>query len=243
MLESKFVEKRIQKILAEMGVASRRKAEEMMIEGRVTVNGKPAVLGMKADPLKDHVKVDGKLLTKPERKLYMAFHKPAGVVTSLYDPEGRPTIKDYLRGVKERLYPVGRLDYETEGLLLLSNDGDFTHQVLHPSKKVPKTYLAKVKGVVEEEGFSKLRKGMRLKDGLTAPAWVKKIRVLDNNSWIEITIHEGKKRQIRRMLEAVGHPVLKLKRTKIDGIELGDLKPGALRHLRPEEIKRISHAA
>lgn len=243
MLESKFVEKRIQKILAEMGVASRRKAEEMMIEGRVTVNGKPAVLGMKADPLKDHVKVDGKLLTKPERKLYMAFHKPAGVVTSLYDPEGRPTIKDYLRGVKERLYPVGRLDYETEGLLLLSNDGDFTHQVLHPSKKVPKTYLAKVKGVVEEEGFSKLRKGIRLKDGLTAPAWVKKIRVLDNNSWIEITIHEGKKRQIRRMLEAVGHPVLKLKRTKIDGIELGDLKPGALRHLRPEEIKRISHAA
>jgi 23S rRNA pseudouridine2605 synthase len=235
------MQQRLQKVLAEMGIASRRKAEELILEGRVTVNGKPAVLGMKADPLKDHIKLDGRLLTKPERKVYMMFYKPRGVVTSLHDPEGRPTVKEYLSGIRQRVYPVGRLDFDTEGLLLLTNDGDFAHRVLHPSKQVPKTYLAKVKGVLEEDELEKLRKGVKLEDGLTAPAKVKRIRALQMNSWIEITIHEGRKRQVRRMLDKVGHPVIHLKRTKVGGIELGPLRPGELRHLSQEEIKRIEY--
>lgn len=235
------MEKRLQKILAEMGIASRRKAEELILEGRVTVNGQPARLGMKADYLKDHIKLDGKLLTKPETKVYLMLNKPASVLTSLHDPQGRPTVKDFLKRIKQRVYPVGRLDFDTEGLLLLTNDGEFTHQVLHPSKKMPKIYMVKVKGVLEDAEIVMLRKGIRLKDGLTAPAKVKKIRILKNNSWLEMTIHEGRKRQVRRMLEKVGHPVVKLLRVKIGGLELGALKTGQYRRLSPEEVKRIKY--
>lgn len=233
------MEQRIQKILALMGIASRRKAEEFIIEGRVTVNGKPAVLGMKADTETDHIKVDGKLLTKAEPKVYLMFNKPAGVVTSLSDPEGRPTVKDFLKGIKYRVFPVGRLDYDSEGLLLMTNDGDFAHSVLHPSKKIPKTYAVKVKGIIDEGALEKLRRGIKLEDGLTAPAKAKKVRQAENNSWIEITIYEGRKRQVRRMLEKVGYPVIKLRRTGIDGLRLGDLKPGEMRRLIIEEIKRL----
>lgn len=233
------MEQRIQKILAQMGIASRRKAEELIEEGRVTVNGKVAALGMKADPAKDHIKVDGRLLIRPEPKIYLMFNKPVGVVTSLSDPEGRPTIKDFLKGIKYRVFPVGRLDYDSEGLLLITNDGDFAHSVLHPSKKIPKTYVVKVKGIIDEAEMGKLRGGVRLEDGLTAPAKVKRIRKADNNSWVEITIYEGRKRQIRRMLENVGYPVIRLKRIAINGIKLGDLKSGEIRHLTNEEIKRL----
>ncbi len=233
------MEQRIQKILAQMGIASRRKAEELIEEGRVTVNGKVAALGMKADPAKDHIKVDGRLLIRPEPKMYLMFNKPVGVVTSLSDPEGRPTIKDFLKGIKYRVFPVGRLDYDSEGLLLITNDGDFAHSVLHPSKKIPKTYVVKVKGIIDEAEMEKLRGGVRLEDGLTAPAKVKRIRKADNNSWVEITIYEGRKRQIRRMLENVGYPVIRLKRIAINGIKLGDLKSGEIRHLTNEEIKRL----
>ncbi|MCL5061738.1 MAG: pseudouridine synthase [Nitrospiraceae bacterium] len=233
------MEQRIQKILAQMGIASRRKAEELIEEGRVTVNGKVAALGMKADPAKDHIKVDGRLLIRPEPKIYLMFNKPVGVVTSLSDPEGRPTIKDFLKGIKYRVFPVGRLDYDSEGLLLITNDGDFAHSVLHPSKKIPKTYVVKVKGIIDEAEMEKLRGGVRLEDGLTAPAKVKRIRKADNNSWVEITIYEGRKRQIRRMLENVGYPVIRLKRIAINGIKLGDLKSGEIRHLTNEEIKRL----
>jgi 23S rRNA pseudouridine2605 synthase len=235
------MEKRLQKILAEMGIASRRKAEELILEGRVTVNGKPAVLGMKADPSRDHIKLDGKLLTKPEPKVYLMFNKPRSVVTTLYDPEGRPTVKDYLKGVKYRVYPVGRLDFDSEGLLLLTNDGEFAHQVLHPSKKIPKTYLVKVKGILEDKEIKKLERGIKLEDGITAPAKIKKVRKAQNNSWLEITIHEGKKRQIRRMLERVGHPVIRLKRIRINGLELGDLKPGEFRYLSSDEVKKLKY--
>lgn len=233
------MEVRLQKILADMGVASRRKAEELIEEGRVTVNGKPAVMGMKADPLIDHIKLDGKLLSRPEPKVYFIMNKPVHVVTSMSDPEGRPTVKDYLGKIRQRVYPVGRLDFNTEGLLLLTNDGDFAYSVLHPSKETPKTYLVKVKGVLEDKELERLRRGVRLKDGMTAPAKVKKIRTLRNNSWIEITIYEGRKRQIRRMLETVGRAVLKLKRIRIGGLDLGSLRPGEIRRLSPEEIKKL----
>ncbi len=233
------MEERIQKILARMGVASRRKAEDLIIEGKVTVNGKTAVLGMKADPARDHIKVDGKLLTRAEPKVYLMFNKPVGVVTSLSDPEGRPTVKDFLKGIKYRVFPVGRLDYDSEGMLLITNDGDFAHSVLHPSKKIFKTYVVKAKGVIDEGALEKLCRGIKLEDGLTAPAKAKKIRQAENNSWIEITIYEGRKRQVRRMLEKVGYPVIKLRRTGINGLRLGDLKPGEMRRLTVEEIKKL----
>lgn len=233
------MEQRLQKIIADMGIASRRKAEEIIIEGRVTVNGKVAVIGMKADPSRDHVKVDGKLLTRPETKVYFVFNKPRGVVTSLGDPEGRPTVQDFIRGIRERVYPVGRLDYDSEGLLILTNDGDLAHGVLHPSKKIPKTYLVKIKGALEAEDLDRLRKGIRLDRTVTAPAKVKPLRKTDQNSWVEMVIYEGKKRQIRRMMEKVGHPVIRLMRIRINGIEMGDVKPGMIRRMLPEEIEML----
>ncbi|MEW6109883.1 MAG: pseudouridine synthase [Nitrospirota bacterium] len=234
-----LMEQRLQKIIAEMGVASRRKAEEIILEGRVTINGMVAVIGMKADPSKDHIKVDGKLLVKPEKKVYFILNKPRGVITTLIDPQGRPTIKGFLRGIKERVFPVGRLDYDSEGMLIVTNDGEFAHAVLHPSKKIPKTYLVKVKGVLEEEEIEKLRRGMRLDRHVTAPAKVRRLRKTENNSWIEMTIYEGKKRQIRRMLERVGHPVVRLIRIRINGLEMGELPPGTYRRISPDEMKQI----
>lgn len=235
------MQERIQKILARAGIASRRKAEELIREGRVLVNGQVATLGMKADIEKDYIKVDGKLVIKPEPKVYIMLNKPKGVLTTLEDPEGRPTIKELIRGVKFRVYPVGRLDFYSEGLLLLTNDGELAYRIIHPSHKVPKTYLVKVKGIIDEKDIEKLRRGIMLEDGLTAPAKIKRIRMpkTEKNSWLEVTIHEGKKRQIRRMFQRVKHPVLKLKRIKVDGLLLGDLPPGQWRYLTPEEVKRL----
>ncbi len=233
------MQKRLQKILSEMGIASRREAEEMILEGRITVNGRIANIGMKADPSKDHIKVDGKLLVRREPKVYLAFNKPGEVVTTLNDPEGRPTVKDFIKNVKYRIYPIGRLDYSSEGLLLFTNDGDFANSIMHPSKKILKTYHVKVKGIPEEKELDKLRKGIKLEDGLTAPAKVKKIKTTENNAWIEITIHEGRNRQVRRMFERIGYPVIKLIRTKINGISLGNLKPGEYRFLNPEEVNKL----
>jgi 23S rRNA pseudouridine2605 synthase len=233
------MEMRLQKILSEMGIASRRKAEEMIMEGRVTVNGRTATIGMKADPSRDHVKLDGKLLTRREPKVYIVFNKPKNVVTSLHDPEGRPTVKDFLKGIRYRVFPVGRLDFDSEGLLLLTNDGDFAQAVLHPSKRVSKTYLVKVKGIPGDGEIGKLRKGIMLEDGLTAPARARRVRTAENNAWLEMAIHEGKKRQIRRMLDKIGHPVLRLRRTRIDGLGLGKLETGSFRYLTHEEIETI----
>jgi 23S rRNA pseudouridine2605 synthase len=233
------MEQRLQKIIALMGIASRRKAEEIVYEGRVTVNGKIATVGMKADPEKDHIKVDGKLIKKPEKKIYIVFNKPRGVMTSLGDPEGRITVKDFLGGIKQKFFPVGRLDYNSEGMILLTNDGEFAHVVLHPSKKVSKTYLVKVNGVLQRKAIDRLRTGVKLDGVLTAPAKVKQVRKTENNSWIEITIYEGRKRQIRRMLERVGHRVMRLKRVKIAGVAMGDLGPGAYRYLSREEKERM----
>lgn len=237
------MQERIQKIIANFGKASRRKAEEMILEGRVTVNGAVATIGMKADMFRDHIKVDGKLLVHADEKIYLAMHKPKGVVTTLSDPEGRPTIKDFLKGIRQRIYPVGRLDYDSEGLLLLTNDGDLANSVMHPSGDMPKTYLVKVKGIIDDASIAKIRKGMRLDDGPTLPAKCKRISDTGNHSWIEITLFEGRKRQIRRMLDRLEHPVIKLKRVSIDGIKLGSLKPGMIRELTQAEIEGLMHAA
>jgi 23S rRNA pseudouridine2605 synthase len=233
------MEERIQKIIAQMGIASRRKAEEIIAEGRVTVNGKIALIGEKADASKDHIKVDGKLLIRREPKVYLMFNKPRNVVTSLADPQGRPTIKDYLKGIRYRVFPVGRLDFDSEGLLFLTNDGDFTNAVLHPSRKIPKTYMVKVKGIIDDNKINKLRQGVRLEDGRTLPAKVKFARQSENNSWIEIAITEGKKRQVRRMVEAIGHPALKLRRVSINGVRLSGLKIGELRPLTERELQEL----
>jgi pseudouridine synthase len=228
---------RVQKILSEYGIASRRKAEELIKEGRVTVNGQIAQLGQKADPEKDYIKVDGKLLIKPEPKVYYAFHKPPKVITSLIDPQGRPTIKDFLKGIKFRVYPVGRLDYDSEGLLLLTNDGNIAYKIMHPSSQIEKTYLVKVEGIIENEKISKLRKGVKIDGKLAVPVRVSIVKKLKANSWIRITLHEGRKREIRKMLEKIGHPVIRLIRVSINGVKLGELKPGHYRPLTKEEIE------
>jgi len=237
------MEKRLQKILSELGIASRRKAEALILQGNVTVNGQKASIGMKADPGTDYIKVFGKLVAGPRQrgmqKVYLMFHKPKGVVTTLSDPEGRPAVKDYLKEVKFRVFPVGRLDFDSEGLLLLTNDGDFANAVMHPSRGIPKTYLAKINGHIEEDEIEKLRRGVKLEDGITLPAKVRRIRGTESNSWVEMTIREGKKRQIRRMLEKAGHSVLKLKRVSIGGLKLGRLAPGELRQLTPDELRMI----
>lgn len=230
---------RLQKILAQYGIASRRHAEELIKEGRVTVNGKVATLGQKADPERDHIKVDGKLLIKPEPKVYYAFYKPRKVITSLIDPQGRPTVKDFIKSIKFRVYPVGRLDYDSEGLLLLTNDGELAYKIMHPSSEIEKTYLVKVDGLIEEKTIEKLRKGMKLEGRLVVPVSVNLIRHLKANSWLRITLHEGRKRQIRKMLERVGHRVLRLIRISINGLKLGELKPGQLRPLTREELEKL----
>ncbi len=233
------MEERLQKIISKCGIASRRKAEELILEGQVKVNGATASLGMKADIDKDHIKVKGKLIQGVRRKVYLMLNKPDKCITSMNDPEGRPTVKDLLKGVKTSVFPVGRLDYNSEGLLIMTNDGDLANSILHPKKKIDKTYLVKINGILEEKDILKLEKGISLEDGKTSPAKIKKVKKTDANSWIEITIHEGRKRQIRRMLERLGHPVIKLRRIRINGLELGRLPIGAIRHLKPEEIDRL----
>ncbi len=238
------MEERLQKILSAAGISSRRAAEDIILEGRVRVNGKVVTeLGAKADPDHDHVKVDGKLINPKQPKAYIMLNKPAGFVTTMSDPEGRPIVAHLLKGVKVRVYPVGRLDYDTEGLLLLTNDGDFAHLVTHPRHELPKTYLVKVKGFLEDRNVENLEQGVFLKDGRTAPAKVRKLRKEESNSWVEITIHEGRKRQVRRMIDFTGHSVIKLKRTKVGSLNLGDLPIGAYRHLTLDEVRGMREMA
>jgi 23S rRNA pseudouridine2605 synthase len=238
------MEERIQKILSAAGIASRRAAEEIILEGRVRVNGKVvSELGAKADPERDHIKVDGKLINPKQPKAYIMLNKPAGFVTTMSDPEGRPIVANLLKGVRVRVYPVGRLDYDTEGLLLLTNDGDLAHLVTHPKHELPKTYLVKVKGFLDDRHVEMLEQGVFLKDGKTAPARVRKLRKEESNSWVEITIHEGRKRQVRRMIDHTGHSVIKLKRTRVGGLSLGDLPVGMYRHLTLDEVQGLRQMA
>ncbi|MBI4843534.1 MAG: rRNA pseudouridine synthase [Nitrospirae bacterium] len=233
------MQERLQKIISMAGIASRREAEEIISEGKVTINGKVATIGMKADPEKDHIKVRGKLLHLSAPKVYIVFNKPEKCITALSDPEGRHTVSDFLQGVKWRVFPVGRLDYDSEGLLILTNDGELANAILQPKKKVPKTYQVKISGFLEDKKLQKLRKGIRLDDGMTAPAKAKTVRKAEANSWVELTIFEGRKRQIRRMMERLGHDVIKLKRTRIACIDLGELPKGAFRYLTPDEVSKL----
>jgi len=234
------VEVRLQKLIAGTGLASRRKAEEMITAGRVTVNGKVVTeLGTKVDPGRDHVKVDGKHLSAAQPFVYLMLNKPKHVMSTLDDPEGRPTVKDFLHGVTVRVFPVGRLDFDSEGLMLLTNNGDLAQALLHPKYHVAKTYLIKVKGVLDDEKIHALERGVRLEDGVTAPAKVVKVSKAESNSWLEVTIHEGRKHQVRRMMEAVGHPVIKLTRVRMGPLMLGDLPSGSYRFLTDREANRL----
>ncbi|HEX6503700.1 MAG TPA: pseudouridine synthase [Terriglobales bacterium] len=237
---------RLQKIIAAAGIASRRKAEEMISSGRVAVNGRTVTeLGTKADPDQDHIRVDGKLLHGPERPVYVLLNKPKGYVTTVSDPEGRPTVMSLLRGIKARVYPVGRLDYASEGLLLLTNDGTLAQQLMKAASHVPKTYLIKVSGQPSQEALTRLRSGVSIETGegrrvKTAPAKIRIIREAAN-PWYEITMIEGRNRQIRRMFEQVGHHVEKIKRVRYGPLEL-DVTPGKYRQLNPQEVTRLKSA-
>lgn len=235
-----MMEVRLQKVIADSGLSSRRKAEEMIAGGRVTVNGKVVrELGTKVDPAKDHVKVDGRHLKPAPPQVFLMLNKPKGYVSSLSDPIGRPTIMDLVGGVGLRVFPVGRLDYDSEGLVLLTNQGELAQTLLHPRYHVPKTYLIKVKGVLTDEELARLEAGVELEDGVTAPAIMKKIRKVEENSWLEITIREGRNHQVKRMLECVGHPVLKLTRVKFGPLTLGGLAPGQYRYLTDREANAL----
>ena len=234
------MEVRLQKLIAGTGLASRRKAEALIAAGRVMVNGRIVTeLGTKVDPGRDHVKVDGKHLSAPQPFVYLMLNKPKNVVSTLDDPGGRTTIKDYLRGVSVRVFPVGRLDFDSEGLMLLTNNGELAQAMLHPRYHVPKTYLIKVKGVLTDEEIQRLEQGVRLADGMTGPAQVRKVRKVEANSWLEITIREGRKHQVKRMLETVGHPVIKLLRIRMGSLSLGDLQPGEFRFLTDREANAL----
>lgn len=233
---------RLQKIIARSGFASRRKAEELIQHGLVTVNGETVMtLGTKVDPAVDHIKVEGRHLKSRPPDMFLMLNKPLGYISTLHDPGGRPTIKALVPKPSIRLFPVGRLDYDSEGLLLLTNNGDIAQACLHPAHHVHKTYLVKIKGILEEAEIQKLRNGLMLEDGPTAPAKVKKAGKAATNSWVEITIHEGRKHQVKRMFEQIGHPVIRLKRVQFGPLNLGTLPPGQTRYLTDKEANDLRH--
>ncbi len=239
------MEERLQKILAAAGVASRREAEKIITAGRVRVNGKVVTeLGSRFDPSRARIAVDGKPIAA-ESKVYYMFYKPRGVVTTMNDPQNRRSIADFVGSLPERVYPVGRLDYNTEGLLLLTNDGVLAQALTHPSREVNKTYLVKALGIVPDEKLDLLRLGVKLEDGVTAPAVVN-LRGYEhehNFTIFDITIHEGRNRQVRRMCDAIGFPVRDLKRIKMGSLVLSDLGRGKFRELTERELAALKKAA
>jgi 23S rRNA pseudouridine2605 synthase len=238
------VQERLQKIIAAAGIASRRTAEQYIQQGRVSVNGKVVTrLGAKADPGKDEIRIDGRLIPTRVEKLYFALHKPAGYVTSLKDPEGRPVVTDLLRSVRERVYPVGRLDYDSEGLLILTNDGDFAHRLQHPRHEVPKTYLVKVRGSLSAKEVRLLQEGVELEDGVFVPDNVRPEKTNPKSSWFQIVVSEGRNRVIRRAFDALGHPVQRLIRIAVVNLMLGDLADGEYRALTRREIEVLTSLA
>jgi 23S rRNA pseudouridine2605 synthase len=232
-------QERLQKLLAHAGIASRRKAEELIVQGRVMVNGTVVTeLGTKADPEQDHVRVDGKRVGGPEKPVYLAMNKPKSLMTTASDPQGRGTVMELLRGVKARVYPVGRLDFQSEGLLLLTNDGEFAKRITSAATHVTKTYVVKVNGQLTPEQEEKFRQGVPLGGKRTAPAGLKLLQRAEN-PWYEVRLIEGRQNQIRLMFKNFGRLVEKLRRVKIGFLELGSLKPGDYRHLAPTEVARF----
>ena len=236
-------EERLQKILSGAGITSRRKAEQLIVEGRVAVNGKVVTeLGTKADIERDHIKVDGKLIRQPARHVYIALYQPDCVVSTASDPQMRTTVLDLLHGVKERVYPVGRLDYHSDGLILLTNDGEFANAITAAKSHVPKTYLVKVNGPLTADEEERFRTGVPLSGRRTAPASIRMIRRGDN-PWYEVKLIEGRNQQIRTMFKHFGRLVEKLRRVRIGNVELGPLEKGEFRHLTPEEITMLMRLA
>jgi 23S rRNA pseudouridine2605 synthase len=239
---NRLVDERIQKILSRAGVASRRAAEKVMADGRVTVNGEVVrEMGTKADLARDDIRVDGVRVRPAQERVYLLLNKPKGVVTTRHDPEGRRTVMDLVPAVAG-LFPVGRLDVTTEGLILLTNDGEFAQRVSHPRFEVARVYQAKVRGVPAAATLERLRKGVRVEGERLG---VDRVRLLegDNNAWLELTLHEGKHHEVRRLLEAVGHPVSKLKRVALGALTTRGLEPGEFRHLTPAEVRQFAPSA
>lgn len=235
------MQERLQKVLAQAGIASRRDAEKIILAGKVKVNGQVIKqLGTKVDPMHDKIYVDGQKIAA-EKKRYFIFNKPRGVITSMSDPEGRKSVLDFVKKFPQRVFPVGRLDYNTEGLLLLTNDGALAQLLTHPSHNVEKTYRVEALGIMLEEQMDMLRLGVKLEDGMTAPAIVNFIEYQHekNLTIFDIIIHEGRNRQVRRMCDAVGHSVRNLKRTKFAGLSLAGLKRGGMRELEKEEVANL----
>jgi len=236
-------EERLQKILSRAGITSRRKAEKLILEGRVTVNGTAITeLGSKADLEKDHIRADGKLLRSPSRSVYIMLNKPRDYVTTLHDPERRPTVMELLRGVKERVYPVGRLDYHSEGLLLLTNDGELANALTSAASHLSKTYLVKVTGMLTADQEQEFRNGVPIEGRRTLPAGLQMAHRA-KNPWYEVRLYEGRKNQIRMMFKHFGRLVEKLKRVAIGPLELGPLKPGEFRRLDEREVEGLRRAA
>ena len=235
---------RLQKVLAQAGVASRRAAEIMIDEGRIEVNGKIVTeQGRRVDPERDVIRVDGSRIPPPRRHIYVVMNKPLGVVCTMDDPEGRPIVADYLgRHGRERLFHVGRLDTDTEGMLLLTNDGDFAQRMMHPSHELPKTYVAEVEGFVENSTLKRLTKGIRLEDGPAKPDKVKLGTRTEQRTMVTVVLHEGRNRIVRRMFDAVGHPVRALVRTQIGPMRMGQLRSGEVRDLTREELGALLDA-
>lgn len=231
---------RLQKFMAKCGVASRRKSEEIILEGRVKVN-KVVIkeLGSKVDCKQDAVTVDGKQIKFEENNIYILLNKPTGYITTVSDELGRKTVLDLLKDINKRVYPVGRLDCDTSGLLLLTNDGDLAYKLTHPKHEIEKKYVAKVEGIPTEKNLYKFRNGLEIEDYVTSKAKVKIIKIDKNTSSLEIVIHEGKNRQVRKMCSKIGHPVIELKRVEMDKIKLNDVKEGEWRYLRSQEVNYL----
>ncbi|ARK30241.1 Ribosomal large subunit pseudouridine synthase B [Halalkalibacter krulwichiae] len=235
---------RLQKVIAQAGITSRRKAEQLIIEGKVKVNGKVVrELGVKVTPNKDEIEVEGVPIDR-EEPVYYLLYKPSGVISSVSDDKGRTVVTDFLE-IEQRVFPVGRLDYDTSGAILLTNDGEFANVLMHPKYKVEKVYVAKVKGIPSREKLKELQNGIKLEDGMTAPAKVKMMSLdkKKNTAIIRIVIHEGRNRQVRRMFEAIDHPVIKLKREQYSFLTLKGLNPGDARQLKPIEVKHLKELA
>jgi pseudouridine synthase len=236
---------RLQRILALAGYGSRRACEQLILQGRVRVNGQVVTqLGTQADPQSDIIEVDGQRVHLPQQHTYILLHKPAGVVTTRRDAHAARTVMDLLQGVTAAVFPVGRLDADTTGALLLTDDGELAYRLTHPRYGVPKTYLVEVRGEVGEESLRRLREGVPLEDGMTAPAQVQKVRYLADRktTLLRLTIHEGRKRQVKRMCQAVGHPVVRLHRERFGNLTVHHLAVGAWRHLTEEEVAVLRRA-